>query len=98
MVQYPIEQSKKFKKFGMSLLKGVLFYSPPRCSKTLLTKAIANECLAYFISINGLELLAMWFRKSEANVREIFNKAYGSALYVMFFDALYSFALNERVM
>jgi AAA+ superfamily predicted ATPase len=49
-------------------------YGPPGCGKTLLAKAIANECQANFISIKGPELLTMWFGESEANVREIFDK------------------------
>lgn len=59
----------------MTPSKGVLFYGPPGCGKTLLAKAIANECQANFISIKGPELLTMWFGESEANVREIFDKA-----------------------
>jgi len=31
------------------------------CGKTLLAKAIANECQANFISVKGPELLIMWF-------------------------------------
>ena len=33
------------------------------CGKTLLAKAIANECQANFISVKGPELLTMWFGK-----------------------------------
>lgn len=61
-------------KFGMTPSKGVLFYGPPGCGKTLLAKAIANECQANFISVKGPEMLTMWFGESEANVREIFDK------------------------
>lgn len=91
-VQYPVEHPEKFKKFGMSPSKGVLFYGPPGCGKTLLAKAIANECQANFISIKGPELLTMWFGESEANVREIFDKARQAAPCVLFFDELDSIA------
>merc|ERR1712032_494154 len=75
LVQYPVEHPEKFLKFGMMPSRGVLFYGPPGCGKTLLAKAIANECQANFISIKGPELLTMWFGESEANVRDVFDKA-----------------------
>lgn len=96
-VQYPVEHPEKFEKFGMSPSKGVLFYGPPGCGKTLLAKAIANECQANFISVKGPELLTMWFGESEANVREIFDKARGSAPCVLFFDELDSIATQVRL-
>jgi len=92
VVQYPVNFPEKFEKFGMSPSKGVLFYGPPGCGKTLLAKAIANECSANFISIKGPELLTMWFGESEANVRELFDKARSSAPCVLFFDELDSIA------
>jgi len=88
MILYPIEHPDKFHKFGMSPSKGVLFYGPPGCGKTLLAKAVAHECSSNFISIKGPELLTMWFGESEANVREIFDKARGAAPCVLFFDEL----------
>jgi len=75
--------------------KGVLFYGPPGCGKTLLAKAVANECSANFISVKGPELLTMWFGESEGNVREVFDKARGAAPCVLFFDELDSIA-SER--
>ena len=92
LVQYPIEHPEKFEKFGMSPSKGVLFYGPPGCGKTLLAKAVANECQANFISIKGPELLTMWFGESESNVRDTFAKARGAAPCVLFFDELDSIA------
>jgi transitional endoplasmic reticulum ATPase len=88
MILYPIEHPDKFHKFGMQPSKGVLFYGPPGCGKTLLAKAVAHECSSNFISIKGPELLTMWFGESEANVREVFDKARGAAPCVLFFDEL----------
>ena len=88
MILYPIEHPDKFQKFGMSPSKGVLFYGPPGCGKTLLAKAVANECSSNFISVKGPELLTMWFGESEGNVREVFDKARAAAPCVLFFDEL----------
>ncbi|XP_029656103.1 transitional endoplasmic reticulum ATPase-like [Octopus sinensis] len=74
-LKYPVEYQDKFAKYGLNASRGVLFYGPPGCGKTLLAKAIAHECQANFISIKGPELLTMWFGESEANVRDIFDKA-----------------------
>ena len=63
--------------------------------KTLLAKAIANECQANLISIKGPELLTMWFGESEANVRDVFDKARSAAPCVLFFDELDSIAKSR---
>jgi transitional endoplasmic reticulum ATPase len=86
MILFPIEHPEKFMKFGMQPSKGVLFYGPPGCGKTLLAKAVANECSANFISIKGPELLTMYFGESEANVRDVFDKARAASPCVLFFD------------
>ena len=57
-----------------------------------MAKAVANECQANFISVKGPELLTMWFGESEANVRNIFEKARGASPCVLFFDELDSIA------
>merc|ERR1712217_752193 len=88
MILYPIDHPEKFEKFGMQPSRGVLFYGPPGCGKTLLAKAVASECSANFVSIKGPELLTMWFGESEANVREVFDKARAAAPCVLFFDEL----------
>merc|ERR1740139_700273 len=96
MILYPIDHPEKFEKFGMQPSRGVLFYGPPGCGKTLLAKAVASECSANFVSIKGPELLTMWFGESEANVREVFDKARAAAPCVLFFDELDSIGTARR--
>lgn len=92
MVQWPFEHPEVFLKYGQKPSRGVLFFGPPGCGKTLLAKAVASESVANFISVKGPELLTMWFGESEANVREIFDKARTAAPCVLFFDELDSIA------
>mmetsp|Transcript_5977 Transcript_5977/g.11294 ORF Transcript_5977/g.11294 Transcript_5977/m.11294 type:complete len:922 (-) Transcript_5977:10-2775(-) len=92
MVRYPIEHRGLFEKFGMQASRGVLFYGPPGCGKTLMAKAIANECGANFISVKGPELLNAYFGGSEANVRDLFDKARAASPCILFFDEMDSLA------
>jgi peroxin-6 len=63
-------------------------YGPPGSGKTLLAKAIANECSMNFISVKGPELLNMYVGESEKNIREIFNKGRSNRPCVLFFDEI----------
>mmetsp|Transcript_800 Transcript_800/g.1294 ORF Transcript_800/g.1294 Transcript_800/m.1294 type:complete len:856 (+) Transcript_800:74-2641(+) len=92
MIGFPTRYASKFQKFGLSPSRGCLFYGPPGCGKTLLAKAIANEAKVNFISVKGPELLTMLFGESEANVRQIFDKAKQAAPCILFFDELDSIA------
>ncbi|CAO2206687.1 unnamed protein product [Urochloa humidicola] len=94
-VQYPVEHPEMFEMFGMSPSRGVLFYGPPGCGKTMLAKAIAKECKANFISVKGPELLTMWYGESEANVRGLFDRARAAAPCILFFDELDSIAIRR---
>jgi len=92
VIEWPLKYPDEFHKFQMKPSTGVLFFGPPGCGKTMLAKAIANECQANFISIKGPELLTMWFGESEANVRDLFDKARQASPCVMFFDEIDSIA------
>jgi len=63
-------------------------YGPPGNGKTLLAKAIANECGANFISVKGPELLNKYVGESEKAVRVVFQRARASHPCIIFFDEL----------
>ncbi|KAJ7016088.1 P-loop containing nucleoside triphosphate hydrolase protein [Mycena alexandri] len=69
---------------AMLVVKGVLFYEPPGTGKAMLAKFLTD--------IQGPELLTMWFGESEANVRDVFDKARAAAPCLMFFNELDSIA------
>jgi transitional endoplasmic reticulum ATPase len=92
LVKLPIQFADLYAKFGTGSSKGVLMYGPPGCGKTLLAKAIANECGANFISIKGPELLDAHIGESEANIRALFAKARAAAPCILFFDEMDSIA------
>ncbi|PAV74576.1 hypothetical protein WR25_26824 isoform A [Diploscapter pachys] len=94
-IQGPIMHPEEYNVFGMSPSRGVLFYGPPGCGKTLIAKAVAKECGVNFISVKGPELLNQWFGESEANVRDLFDKARAAAPCVIFFDEIDSIAKSR---
>ncbi|KAJ7677609.1 P-loop containing nucleoside triphosphate hydrolase protein [Mycena rosella] len=58
------------------------------CLGASTTTTTTNRRLAVGFSTQGSELLMMWFSEMEANVRDVFDKAWAAALCVMFFDGL----------
>ena len=59
LVELPLRHPEIFKHLGVEPPKGILLYGPPGCGKTLLAKAVANEANAYFIHINGPEIMCV---------------------------------------
>ncbi|GFY75785.1 nuclear valosin-containing protein-like, partial [Trichonephila inaurata madagascariensis] len=85
-IMWPVQYRKFYEENKLSSTKGILLYGPKGCGKTLLAKAIANECSINFLSVNGPELLSMYVGESEKAVRKCFERARNSAPCVIFFD------------
>lgn len=57
-----------------------------------LTRPPPPYATIWFGSTAGPELLSMWFGESEANIRELFNKARAASPCILFFDEMDSIA------
>ncbi len=88
LVELPLKHPELFKRLGIEPPKGILLYGPPGVGKTLLAKAVANETDAYFIAINGPEIMSKFYGESEARLREIFEEAQKNAPAIIFIDEI----------
>ena len=92
MVELPLKHPELFHRLNIDPPKGVLFYGPSGTGKTLMAKAVSQESNAYFISINGPEIMSKFYGASEGRLREIFDDAEKNAPSIIFIDEIDSIA------
>lgn len=92
MVELPMKHPELFEKLGIKPPKGVLLYGPPGTGKTLLARAVASESNAYFIPLNGPEIMDKYYGESERKLRDIFKEGEENAPSIIFIDEIDSIA------
>ncbi|MFI4819142.1 MAG: ATP-dependent zinc metalloprotease FtsH [Enterobacterales bacterium] len=83
-----LKNSKKFKKLGGKIPKGILMIGPPGTGKTLLAKAISGEARVPFFSISGSDFVEMFVGIGASRVRDMFNQAKKSSPCIIFIDEI----------
>lgn len=61
--------------FPLGWPRGILFFGPPGCGKTLLAAAVASEIKGVFFCADAASLMSKWLGESERNVSQLFAKA-----------------------
>jgi transitional endoplasmic reticulum ATPase len=91
-VEWPLRYPEVYANVKAEPPRGVLLSGPPGSGKTLIARALANQCEANFISIKGPELLSKWVGEAEKGIREVFRHAKQAAPCIVFFDEIDSLA------
>jgi transitional endoplasmic reticulum ATPase len=92
MVELPLKHPELFQRLNIDPPKGVLLHGPPGTGKTLLARAVSHEANAYFITINGPEVMSKFYGQSEERLRNIFKEAEEKAPSIIFIDEIDSIA------
>lgn len=88
MIELPLKHPELFERLGIDPPKGILFYGPPGTGKTLIARAVANETSAFFMHVNGPEIMHKFYGESEAKLREVFAQASNNAPSIIFIDEI----------
>jgi SpoVK/Ycf46/Vps4 family AAA+-type ATPase len=71
-IVYPVQRPDLF---PLGWPRGILFFGPPGCGKTLLAAAVATEINANFYSIDAASVMSKWLGEAEKNVAKLFGSA-----------------------
>jgi transitional endoplasmic reticulum ATPase len=92
LVVLPLKRPDLLEKLGLEPTRGVLLIGPPGTGKTLTARALAAELDVNYIAIAGPEVVGKYYGEAEARLRQIFQKAMGSAPCLIFIDEIDSLA------
>ena len=79
MLVFPLLYPEVYEKFQINPPRGVLFHGSPGTGKTLVARALANECgksgqkVAFFMR-KGADCLSKWVGESERQLRLLFDQ------------------------
>ncbi|GKT34925.1 Tat-binding homolog 7 [Aduncisulcus paluster] len=94
IVLFPLCHKAIFGSVGANPPRGILFYGPPGCGKTLVCRVLASMCsnmlgqkVSFFLK-NGADCLSKWVGESEKQLRLLFLDAKKHAPSIIFFDEI----------
>jgi len=95
LIEMPLKKRAVFEAMDITPECGIMLYGPSGTGKTMLAKAIANECGMNFIPLEGPEIFEQWLGESEAAIRHIFHVARLTAPTIIFFDQIEAIAAKR---
>jgi cell division protease FtsH len=81
-----LREPERYLGLGARPPRGVLIEGPPGTGKTLLARALAGECGANFIAVDGSHFSSMFYGQGVSKVRELFASARANAPCIVFID------------
>ncbi len=84
----PMKHPELFKGKVRQPWRGILFYGPAGCGKTLIARAVASEINATFFNVSAANIVSKWLGESEKLVHTLFELARKSQPAIVFIDEI----------
>ncbi|MFW9869678.1 MAG: AAA family ATPase [Candidatus Thorarchaeota archaeon] len=91
----PMKHPELFKGKARQPWRGILFYGPAGCGKTLVAKAVASEVNATFFNVSAANIVSKWLGESERLVLNLFQLARKNQPAIIFIDELDSIGVSR---
>jgi vacuolar protein-sorting-associated protein 4 len=91
----PMKHPELFRGKARQPWRGILFYGPAGCGKTLIAKAVASEVKATFFNVSAGNIVSKWLGESERLVMTLFDLARDNQPAIIFIDELDSVGVSR---
>ncbi len=85
---YHLKHADLAKEYHIALKGGIMFYGPPGCGKTFITKALAGEAGVNMIEASVSDIYDMWVGSEAKAMKRLFAIARRSSPCILFFDEM----------
>jgi len=92
---FPIQSPDLYKKFKLTLPRGILFYGPPGCGKTFIARKLAKILRFNFIEAKPSDLGSIYVHGGQGKIAELFSSAKKNAPTLIFLDELDALVPNR---
>lgn len=92
----PMKSSDLYKKFGIPIPNGFLFYGPPGCGKTFFARKIAERIGYNFIEIKPSDIGSTYVHGTQLELKRLFDEARKKAPCVLFIDEIEAMAPSRN--